>query len=266
MAPLASKLFNISLVICAGVTLSHGAEYKDWKDKLNRHVASKNPNFVNTRYLQSTADLPRRRSAEEIAYDDPDMQMLQRGAINGFDFTSTISTQFEETIQKFQSADASTITKLFQTIELLQGAETYQTMVVAEGKELSDLTEAELRQLAVGSIRDTRDASNELLAYTKLSEEEKEEKINRFRESNTELNDRVKAGDSEASREMQSKYQREEITSKYDSSVLASDDKLRQRQQIFKDDSQLRMAIGDEDLLAIMDSPNLSFNGGLDEN
>ena len=131
---------------------------------------------------------------------------------------------------------------------------------------LSDLTEAELRQLAVGSIRDTRDASNELLAYTELSEEEKEEKINRFRESNTELNDRVKAGDSEASREMQIKFQREEITSKYDSSALASDDKLRQRQQIFKDDSQLRMAIGDEDLLAIMDSPNLSFHGDLDEN
>lgn len=266
MAPLTSKLFNLSVLFSAAISVSYGAEFHDWKDKLNRHVANKNPNFVNTRFLQSTAELPRRRSGEEIAYDDPDMQMLQRGAINGFDFTDTINAQFEETILKFQAADKSTVIQLFQNIELLQGSETYQTMVVDAGKNINDMNEAELRQLAVGSIRDTKDASTELVAYTKLTEQEKEEKVQAFKGRNSELSGRIENGDYEAYQEMQAKFQKEEITSKYDSSALTSDDKLRKRQQGFKDDSQLRMALGDEELLAIMDSPNLSFYRNQEDN
>lgn len=259
MAPITSKIISAALFLGA-INLSCGVEHNDWKDKLNRHVANKNPHFVNNRYLQSSSDLLQsgRRNAE-ISFDDPDMQMLQRGANNGFDFSDNINEQFEATIAEFQNADSSTILTLFQNIELLQGSETYRTMVVGTGRDLTDLSEAELRQLAVGSIMDTKDASTDLISYTRLTDEEKQEKIDRFGAENSELGERIKNGDEAAYQEYQAKFQRQEITTKYDSEAMKSDEKLRKRQNAFQTDSQLRMAIGDEELLAIMDSPNLSF-------
>ena len=94
---------------------------------------------------------------------------------------------------------------------------------------------------------------------TRLTDEEKQEKIDRFGAENSELGERVKNGDEAAYQEYQAKFQRQEITTKYDSETMTSDEKLRKRQNAFQTDSQLRMAIGDEELLAIMDSPNLSF-------
>jgi hypothetical protein len=267
MAPKFLYLYVALFLSLSAITFSYGATVNelerkpnDWKDKLNRHVANKNPHFVNNRYLQSSSDLLQsgRRNAE-ISFDDPDMQMLQRGANNGFDFSDNINEQFEATIAEFQNADSSTILTLFQNIELLQGSETYRTMVVGTGRDLTDLSEAELRQLAVGSIMDTKDASTDLISYTRLTDEEKQEKIDRFGAENSELGERIKNGDEAAYQEYQAKFQRQEITTKYDSEAMKSDEKLRKRQNAFQTDSQLRMAIGDEELLAIMDSPNLSF-------
>lgn len=257
MAPLTSSIFT-SLILATLLTFSYGVEHNGWKDKLNRHVASKNPQFNNNRLLQSTSGL---RSGS--SYEDPDMQLLQREARNGYKFTEKIDEQFTETIRTFASADRDTIVKLFQNVELLQGAETYQRMIISEGKTLETLTESELRQLAVGAIADTRDASTELQAYTEMTPEEQDNFVRTFKEENSELAARVTEGDLDATEEYNKQFQ-ERITKKIDSSVIASDEKLRRRQQAFSDDSQLRMAIGDEEALEILDSPNLSFRMNMD--